>query len=208
MISFLRYIAKHILDPNSEQLRQLRNLIAAVPYNLRLLRMQPRLILFDVDSSVSGPSEVSRLGTALRTLTQECWKNGARDMSKHISNSNDGDELADPEAEARKTVDVFGSFVLVQPGGWFSWSRLRVRLWQTAGASSVPSFERTSRLVAPDDLAGFVLEPRRRRTSGIWQNLACATTSVMGIDDPALFTFVFAQAALTVYAAYRLAWAI
>lgn len=204
-------IVKHILDPNSEQLRQLRNLIAAIPYNLRLLRMQPRLILFDVDSGAFGPSEVSRLETVLRILTQECWKDGASNMNKHVSNSDDhrnGDGVEALEVDApRNTNDVFGNFVLAQPGGWFSWSRLRVRLWQTVGAPSVQSFERTSHLVAPDDLVGFVLEPPRRRRSSSWRSLASATTRVMGIDDPALFTFVFAQAALTVYAAYKLAWA-
>ncbi len=132
-------------------------------------------------------------------------------MNKHVSSNDDrrnGDGMQALEVDApRKTDDVFGNFVLAQPGGWFSWSRLRVRLWQTAGAPSVPSFERTSHLVAPDDLVGFVLEPPRLRKSSGWRNLASATMGVMGIDDPALFTFVFAQAALTVYAAYKFSWA-
>ncbi|KAI0089937.1 hypothetical protein BDY19DRAFT_93637 [Irpex rosettiformis] len=177
-------ISQGILREESVELRQLEAMISTIPLNLRPRQMQPCLILFDVNFNMKTRRDLHNLETILSTLVQDCWN---RDQLT----SND-------------TQNIFQNFTLVQPGGWFSWNRLRVYLWQTPEGAA-PYFGKTPHLVPPENLLNFVLEPPEMGTS-VWGNMGNIVGRVVGIDDLTLLTFVSGQTALTSYFIYRLAW--
>ncbi len=144
--------------------------------------MQPRIILVDNDCSLSTRHDRRNLQNVLKELVKDIWT--------PLMGSSPGSN------------EPSGNFVLVQPGGWFSWNRLRAYFWQNSG-----TFQKTPHLVSPDDLLGFVVEPAEREDSNCkGGGFLDSLTGYFGIDDPTLLAFVAAQAALTVCATYKLAW--
>ncbi|KAI0089934.1 kinase-like domain-containing protein [Irpex rosettiformis] len=185
-------ISSDILCKGSDEQRQLEAMIATIPRNLRPRRVQPCLVLFDTNSSIASQRDLRKLEVVLDTLVRNCW------------NDNDSQKAMESDRPTSNTGYIFQNFAFVQPGGWFSWNRLRVQLWQTS-LEVTPCFGKTPHLVATDNLLDFVLEPPETRCS-IWGAFGNVVRSVVGIDDFTLFTFVSAQAALTSYFIYKLAW--
>ncbi|KAI0809157.1 hypothetical protein BC629DRAFT_1094609 [Irpex lacteus] len=176
-------ISSDIISEDSEELRLLRNLLFTLPHNLRHPRMQPSIVLIDNHSNLSTRHDRRRLENILKALVEDIW----RPTEDALSNSN----------------ELFSNFVLVQPGGWFSWNRIRVYYWKTLDTTR-PSFQQTPHLVAPDDVLEFVLNPPKRG-NGKESGLLNRFRGCFGIDDPTLLAFVATQAALTACAAYKLA---
>ncbi|KAI0089938.1 hypothetical protein BDY19DRAFT_93568 [Irpex rosettiformis] len=201
-------ISSGILSEDSHQLSNLRNIITSLPQNMRPRRMQPKLILFDTDSTISSRVELEKLEYILRTLVRDCWTpeiggtvGGGRSLDENE------DTAADSEALALQTNNVFSSFVLVQPGGWFSWGRLRLRWWHSMVATG-PSFERTPCLVAPDDLIDLVLEPPAGdiadTTQGSLGRYRRESSSTGGLE---LLRLIAIQVTvLSIYTTYILVW--
>ncbi|KAI0809161.1 hypothetical protein BC629DRAFT_1094778 [Irpex lacteus] len=173
-------ISSDIIFENSHELRLLRNLLFTLPHNLRHPRMQPRIVLLNYDSSLSTRYDRRKLENVLKALVKDIWT--------HVEDASSGSN------------ELYENFVLIQPGGWFSWNKLRAYFWQNSG-----TFQKTPHLVEPDDLLEFVVEPAERRDSKGW-GLLDNLTDRFSIDDPTLLAFVTAQAALTVCATYKLAW--
>ena len=157
--------------------------------------MQPRLILFDKDSNFSTLRSLRNLEDVLNSLVPHYWMD---------------DDLPTASGEQQPTStldDVFRNFVLVQPGGLFSWNRLRVRFWQPSDTSLMTwGFEEAPNLVAPDTIIEFVSEPPRRECGSVLGRLGSFARRALHVDDPALLTFVTAQAALTLYIVSTFAW--
>ncbi|KAI0089940.1 hypothetical protein BDY19DRAFT_992886 [Irpex rosettiformis] len=164
-------ITSDILCEDSDELQQLEAMISSIPPNLRHRRMQPCLILFDTNSTIATRRDLRRLEVVLSTLVQD-WDD---------------------------TSDVFRNFALIQPGGWFSWNRLRVYLWQTSETAG-SCFGTTPHFVRSDKLIDFVLEPPEVQQGVVWSgSVGALVRSVVRVDDLTLFTVVAAQAALTFY---------
>ena len=166
--------------------------------------MQPRLVLFDTDSSLSSDAHLQKLEHVLGTLVRDCWKEtgGLGGATGYENDTLKTDEALDG------LNDVFNNLVLVQPGGWFSWGRLRISLTGSATTVTGLSFERKPRLVAPDDLIDWVLEPPEEKIGGTRGYVERTLRRILNVSDsPGLLALVAAQAALTMYAVYKLSWA-
>ena len=172
-------------------------MIATLPRNLRDHRMQPRIVLVDSNSDLSAHHDRQKLELILNALVQDVWTNDT------------GDLVREKASRIRGGDDLFFNFVLVQSGGWFSWNRLRVYFWDTQNITTARSglFQRTPYLVSRDALLDFVLEPPEREAGKGWKYVANLMKGAFRVDVPGLLAFVVAQAALTVYATYKLAWA-